>query len=309
MKKLAVIVLNYNGEHLLKLFFDSIKSVLDKQVDLIFVDNNSSDNSVELVRKFKVQNSKFKIKLIQNKKNLGFTGGNNKGIKYALSEDYDYIMLLNNDVLIKGEFWQPMIAYLEQNNKVALISPKIYFATGYEMHKSNYSRDQLGQVIWYAGGKIDWQNINASHIGVDEVDKGQYDQATATDFATGCCLMAPRKVWDEVGLLDDRYFLYYEDSDYSQQVKQSGYEVHYVPQATIWHLNAGSSACGGELQDYFITRNRLLFGMKWASLRTKFALFRESIRTLFKGRKWQKIGVRDFYLNNFNHGSWKADEK
>lgn len=305
MRKLAVIVLNYNGEQLLKLFFDSIKNVLGQQVDLIFVDNNSSDNSVEFVRKFKIQNSKFKIKLIQNERNLGFTGGNNRGIAYALDKNYDYIMLLNNDVLVKGKFWQPMITYLEQNKEVGLISPKIYFATGYETDKSKYSPDQLGQVIWYAGGKIDWENINASHVGVDAVDQGQFDQPKQTDFATGCCLMAPKRVWQKVGLLDDRYYLYYEDSDYSQQVKQSGYEVHYVPQATIWHLNAGSSACGGELQDYFITRNRLLFGMRWANLRTKFALFRESIRTLFKGRKWQKIGVRDYYLKRFYQGSWE----
>ncbi len=198
-----------------------------------------------------------------------------------------------------------MIDYLERNTQVGLVSPKIYFATGYETHKAKYKESELGQVIWYAGGKLDWQNIIASHTGVDEVDQGQYDQPKQTGFATGCCLVAPADIWREVGLLDDRYYLYYEDSDYSQQVKQAGYEVHYLPDAVIWHLNAGSSVSGGQLHDYFISRNRLIFGMKWADLRAKSALLRESIRTLFKGRKWQKIGVRDYYLRKFNRGSWK----
>jgi hypothetical protein len=305
MKRVAIVVLNYNGEDLLTQFFQSIQDFLDQQTDLILVDNDSLDDSVEIIKNFQSSNSNLQIKLIRNKKNLGFSGGNNQGISYALKQDYDYIMLLNNDVLVKNKFWQPMIDYLEDNKNVGLISPKIYFATGYETHKSKYQQDELGQVIWYAGGKIDWDNIIASHLGVDKVDNGQFDRAQATDFATGCCLMAPTKVWQETGLLDDRYYLYYEDSDYSQQVKQAGYQVHFVPKAVIWHLNAGSSACGGELQDYYITRNRLLFGRKWAKLRTKLALFRESIRTLFTGRKWQKIGVKDFYLNNLNRGSWK----
>jgi GT2 family glycosyltransferase len=99
--------------------------------------------------------------------------------------------------------------------------------------------------------------------------------------------------------------MYYEDADFSQRVKSLGYRVFYVPGGGIWHFNAGSSEVGGDLQDYFISRNRLLFGLKWAPLRTKVALIRESVRLWQTGRKWQKIGVKDFYLRKFGRGSWQ----
>jgi hypothetical protein len=107
------------------------------------------------------------------------------------------------------------------------------------------------------------------------------------------------------GLFEEKYFMYLEDADLSQRLKRKGWEVLYTPKAEIWHKVAQSSGIGSDLNDYFITRNRLLFGMRYAALRTKFALIRESIRLLLTGRKWQKTGIRDFYLGRFGRGSWK----
>lgn len=333
-KKIAIIILSYNTRKLIQQCLNSIFAAVKSNpsaeraglpisnIEIIIVDNNSTDGSREylekLESKFKfrpeggqsltekeIESKRLKLKVFFNKKNLGFTGGNNVGIRYALSNDANYIMLLNNDVLIKDIFWQPLIVFLENNPQVGVVGPKIYFAPGYEFHKDRYSSKERGRVIWYAGGEIDWNNIVARHRGVDEVDQGQYDQPKETEFVSGCCLLARREVWQEVGLLDEKYFLYYEDSDFCLRAKKKGWEIYYLPQAKIWHLNAGSSKVGGSLQDYFITRNRLLFGFRWAPFKTKQALFRESLRTLLKGRKWQKIGVRDFYLRRFGKGSWR----
>jgi len=96
-----------------------------------------------------------------------------------------------------------------------------------------------------------------------------------------------------------------EDVDLSVRAVKAGYKLKIVPQSKIWHINSGTAGAASNFQDYFITRNRLLFAFKYASLKTKFAIFRESLIQLLNGRPWQKIGIRDFYLLNFKQGSWK----
>src|SRR3989344_360711 len=108
-----------------------------------------------------------------------------------------------------------------------------------------------------------------------------------------------------VGMFDDKYFLYYEDADLSMRIKKKGFKIVYVPSSIIWHKNAGSAGGSGSmLQDYYITRNRLLFGFRYAPFRSKLALFRESLSLLFRGRQWQKCGVIDFYLGKLGRGSY-----
>jgi len=95
-----------------------------------------------------------------------------------------------------------------------------------------------------------------------------------------------------------------EDADHAQRIKKAGYKVLYSGKGWLWHKVSQSSGIGSELNDYFLTRNRMIFGMRYASLRTKFALLRESIKLLLSGRKWQKIGIKDYYLGNLGKGSW-----
>jgi hypothetical protein len=153
---------------------------------------------------------------------------------------------------------------------------------------------------------MDWANIIGQHRGVDEADKGQFDKVEETEIATGCCMMIKKEVLKKVGLLDDKYFLYYEDSDLSVRAKKAGYKIVYAPKSIIWHKNAGSAGgSGSALQDYYIIRNRLLFGFRYASARSKLALFRESLFLLLRGRRWQKRGIIDFYLGKLGKGSYK----
>ncbi|MFH1561758.1 MAG: glycosyltransferase family 2 protein [Patescibacteria group bacterium] len=299
VSKLAIVILNYNTKDLVKGCLDSLLPLINETVDLIVVDNASTDDSLEYLRTVE------RIELLTSKENLGFTGGNNLGLRRALEKKADYIMLLNSDTLAKNAFWQPMIEFLKNNPKVGVVGPKIYFAPGYEFYKDKYKKEDLGKVIWSVGGSIDWNNVYGENQGVDQVDEGQFDQPAEADFISGCCLLASREVWQKIGLLNEKYFLYYEDTEFSLRVKKTGRQVWCFPGSVIWHLNAGSSQCGGDLQDYFITRNRLLFGLSWAPIRTKLALIRESFRLLASGRSWQKKGVRDFYLRKFNRGSWQ----
>jgi hypothetical protein len=300
-KKLFLIILNWNGGEMTLDSLRSVREVKKTNLDLttVVVDNGSVDNSVEKILKRYPE-----VRVIRNEKNLGFAEGNNVGIRAALAEGADFICLLNNDTRVAPDFLVELVKAAETDEKIGVVGGKIYFEKGYEFHKERYSKQERGKVIWYAGGQVDWQNVYASHRGVDEVDRGQYDKAEETDYVNGCLMLIKRKVLEKVGLIDSKYYLYFEENDFCQRVKKAGFKLFYAPKATIWHLNAGSSGVGSSLHDYFLTRNRLLFGFRWASWRTKLALLKESLRLLWRGRHWQKIGVRDFYLGRLGKGSW-----
>ena len=109
----------------------------------------------------------------------------------------------------------------------------------------------------------------------------------------------------DVGFFNEDYFMYFEDVELSLRMKEKGWQVIYAPGGVIWHKVARSSGIGSDLNDYYTTRNRMLFGLKYSSVRTKIALIRESGRIIIGGRKWQKRGIKDFYLRRFGKGSWK----
>lgn len=303
MKKVFLVILNYKGEADTVDLLDSIKRLKKTDFELytVIVDNSSDDPIKIKPLDFKELN----LHLIFNKENLGFAGGNNVGIRYALKNEADYIIILNNDTLVDQLFVDEIVKAADSDESAGIVTPKIFFAKGYEFHKGRYKESELGKVIWYAGGSIDWKNVIGNHRGLDEVDKGQFDEDGETQMATGCCSLVKKEVLEEVGLYDDRYFLYFEDADFSERVKKAGYKIMYEPKAIIWHKNAQSTGAGSNLQTYFQTRNRLLFGLSYAPIRSRLALLRESLRLILVGRYWQRRGVIDFYLRNFGKGSFK----
>jgi len=236
--------------------------------------------------------------------NTGYSGGNNKGIRQALAEGAEAVLILNDDTKVDKSVLIEMTATLK-DKQVGMVTPKIYFYPGFEFHKDRYNPKDRGKVIWYAGGLIDWDNCLGIHRGVDEVDNGQYNRKEETGFATGCAVLVKKEVFEKTGLYDERYFLYLEDLDLSVRVKNSGFKIIYQPKAVVWHKNAQSGRFNSGIHDYFFTRNRLLFGFEYASFKTKFALVRESVRIFPKGNSWQRKGIIDFYLKRFGKGSWK----
>jgi GT2 family glycosyltransferase len=302
MKKITIITVNYNTDNETENLLRSIEKLEKKDFDLkiIIVDNGS-----KTLFKLNPQNKKENIIVHRSDKNLGFAGGYNLGMKLALQQQSDYILIINNDTLVQPDLLKNLINVLDQNPSIGAAVPKIYFAKGHEFHKDRYRQNELGKVIWYAGGYTDWDNVKSVHHGMDEVDQGQYDKIESTEFATGCCILFKKDVLEKVGLFDERYFLYYEDADLSERVKKAGYKIMYVPQANLIHINAASSGGpGSNLHDYFLTRNQMLFGMTYAPMRTKLALVKQSLRLLLNGRPYQKRAIRDFYSRKFGEGSF-----
>jgi GT2 family glycosyltransferase len=301
MKKITAITVNYARDESVHKLIESLeKSTIEGfTLDVIVVDNAP-------VKPFeRLKDYKLKVTVIRPGQNCGFSGGNNIGIKTALKNGADYLLLVNDDTTVLPDMVKNLKKVLESDDNIGVASPKIYFAKGHEFHKKRYASDQLGRVFWFAGGHTDWKHAKSVHRGVDEVDNGQYEKTEEIDFATGCCMMIKKEVLEKTGLFDEKYFLYYEDDDLCQRIKKSGYKIYYVPSAAMYHENASSSGgAGNVLHDYFLTRNQMIFGMKYAPIRTKIALLKQSLILIATGREYQKKGILDFYLGRYGKGTF-----
>ncbi len=296
MIKICTVILEYQNPKMTLATIVSLKkaAVPEGFTNQIVVVDNSPVPDGWLEKRLKKDKS---IKLITTLQNTGFAKGNNLGIKYGLKRGCRYFLLLNNDVLVNRQFLRQLLV-----TEADLVVPKIYFAKGYEFHKNQYQPHELGKVIWFGGAEFDWDNVYSKHLGMDEVDKGQFNQSREIEFANFCCVLIKKEVFKAIGLLDEKYFLYWEDGDFSIRAKQAGFKIIYQPKAVIWHKNSGSSGAGSVLHDYYLTRNRLIFGFQYACLRTKLALIRESLRKLLTGRPGEKQGIIDYCLHRFGKG-------
>ena len=261
------------------------------------VDNDRSDDLQDKLKKYS------RAVYVASPGNIGFAAGNNLGLKAALDDGNDILVMINNDTIVPDDLVLKILASPISDRQVGAVGGLIYFAKGFEF-ENKYQKDELGRVIWYAGGKYDWNNVYAQHVGVNEVDNSQYSHQEPTDFITGCLFITRSDVLRKVGLFDERYCLYFEDSDLGMRIKKQGYSLMFDPNIKLWHKVAQSSGIGSPLNDYFLTRNRLVFGMDYARPRTKAALLREAVKKLFIGTKAQKQAVRDFFMRKLGKGTW-----
>ncbi|MBP5715182.1 MAG: glycosyltransferase family 2 protein [Prevotella sp.] len=238
--RLSIITVNYNG---LKDTCELIDSIpFNDSMEVIVVDNASQQDEAKII-----QSNYPQVKVIRSKKNLGFAGGNNLGIKEAKGK---YIFLINNDTLFKDFDIQALIDRFESSPKIGVACPKIRFAWG-------------NNPIQFTGytplSKI---TIRNQSIGFGEEDKGQYDSPHPTLYAHGAAMMIKREVIDNVGLMPECFFLYYEELDWSMMITRAGYEIWYEPACTIYHKESQSTGQNSPLRTYFITRNRLLLAKR-----------------------------------------------
>lgn len=294
--KVITVVLSFNSK---KYIGECLSSLQKLNTEILLVDSGSTDNSLEYLK------TNFnELKLIETNKNLGYAGGNNVGLRCALEQHADFVWIVNPDIVVDQNSLKEALKVMTRDDKIAVVGSKVYFAAGFEFHKNRYTKKDLGKVIWYAGGENDWKDVFAVHYGMNEVDKGQYNKEREVGFATGSSMLMRCDVLSQVGLLDDKYFLYYEENDLCQRIKKAGWKLMYAPKSVVWHKVGQATGIGSPLADYYIARNRMLFGMRWAPWRAKLALVRESVKLLFTGRTWQKRGVVDFYLGKLGKGSY-----
>lgn len=229
MKTLAVIVLSWNG---LRLTRETLASLAACRVPegwrmrVMLVDNASADGTPAMVtREFP------DVELLALTENRRFAGGNNAGLERALAAGADVVMLLNNDVKADPGLCEKLLGALEDDPLAAAAAPLIYHAAP-------------GNLVWYAGGRCDTALAHASHRGLRERDHGQWRSIEPTGYLTGCCLCATAEAWRRVGPLDEGYFIYAEDADWSLRARAAGYRLLFVPTARLWHEVSASSGGG-----------------------------------------------------------------
>ena len=184
---------------------------------VVVIDNGSTDGSLE-----KIQAAYPSVTYLENDENLLWAGGNNVGLRWALDRDYDYIILLNNDITVAPDMLTKLVNYAESDMSCGILGPKIYY----------HSRRNL---IWYAGAVVALWRGHLRHLGIREVDSGQYDEVCETGYVTGCAMMIRQKVLEDIGLIDTHFNFYGEDVDYALRAHKAGYTVVYVPSGTMWH--------------------------------------------------------------------------
>ena len=251
-KETTLIIPTKNRYTLLIKTLKNLKSLKVKFDEIIVVDNGSTDTSIKELQAVKG------LTIIENRENVGFAGGNNVGIRYSLEKNFDFIFLLNNDTIVSSSFLLELKQAADQFPNTSIFCPKIY-----------YHHDP--RKIWFGGGRLRSLTGVPLHQNFGEVDSNPDDKkAKRIDFVTGCAMFIRRSCWRQVGLLDERFFIYCEDVDWSMRAKNLNYQCLFIPQSKIWHKEGASLKklkSSGEFRRYKLsTRNLILLHRKHSSM-------------------------------------------
>ena len=239
--KVTIVLLNLNQEEHTRECIRSLAGVLYDNLEIILVDCGSTDGSGHRLHEL------FPLVTYQrSEENLGFTGGNNLGMGIALAHQAEYVMLLNNDTVVEQNFIQPLVDFAESEPRLGAQCGKIYLFSDKEK-------------FWYAGGTIEVDKAYASHRGISQKDVGQYDTIEDTGFASGCMLFMPRRVIEQIGMLDLEFFVYFEDSDWCLRARSRGYRIIYNPGSRIWHKVSVTNKIDSPQYLYLTMRNKIIF--------------------------------------------------
>lgn len=236
--KIFVLILNYQGRDTLA---DCIRSVLQsdcQNLEIVVVDNASKDGSFEYAR------ANFpRLHFIGSTQNRGFAAGNNLGIRFAVEKGADYVFLLNNDAFVERNTLAIMLKEAKKQATPSVMSPVIM--------KGNKDSSQ----VWFCGGAIDWKHMRCVHMNPQMKPGG--DAVYDTQYVTGCAMLIPKEIIRSVGLLDEKYFLYYEDADYCVRAKKAGFGIKVCPSAHVYHLE--KSEVNNPRKLYWLVISGILF--------------------------------------------------
>lgn len=263
-----VIVLNWNGVNDTLDCLRSLNEVTYGNFKVLVVDNGSSDDSVARLRRYEAP---FPFELIETGQNLGFAEGNNVGIRSAMAQGAEYVLLLNNDTVVDPDFLSAFVRAAQAYPDGAIFSGKIYYF------------DQPS-TFWYAGATWQRDRQYFQHDGIGRVDDGsEYLHVTETDYGSGCAFFMRANALLTTGLLDSKFFLTYEETDLCYRARAAGFKVLFVPDAKLWHkVSASFGGVDSPLQLYFYSRNVLLWAERHLPRREYWALLRKTVRSALR---------------------------
>ena len=246
----SIISINYNQSKTTLEFLKSIENITYPNYEVIIVDNASPNDHPEIIKE-----QYPSVHLVFSKQNLGFAGGNNLGI---LHSNGDYLLFINNDTEVEPDFLEPLVQAFKEDDTLGLVSPKIIFYH----HKQE-------KLLQYAGGTaVNYLKGTGHFLGYGETDTGKY-QTSHTELIHGAAVMVPRKLVKKISVWPDIYFLYYEEIDWSEHFKRSGYKLKFIAESVIYHKESLSIGKFTPIRIYYMNRNRQLFIRRNASFLNK----------------------------------------
>lgn len=273
--QVAIIILNWNGLQDTEACLASLQQTTYANYSIIIVDNGSAkDEAGELEQKYGK-----KIKVLRSGKNLGFAAGCNLAIEQTIKKDYQYILLLNNDIKVAPDFLNILVNTAEKDKSIGIVGPQIYF----------YNEPQKTA---FAGGKINFFTGEAKHLHLKQ-------ETTEVNFIEGSSMLISMATIKKIGMLDPQYFSYWEDADFCVRAKLNKTKIIFAPQAKIWHkVSASSGGDQSPFSIYYLARNRWIFMKKFAKFYHWFFFipfyFLDSLRYFLIFKKIDKI--KAYYL-------------
>ncbi|MCY4160189.1 MAG: glycosyltransferase family 2 protein [Bacteroidetes bacterium] len=241
--RVAVIVVSYNGLPIIQQCLPSVVQTKWDNLQIIFVDNHSGDDSVAWV-----SNQFPEIQILANPDNWLFSRANNEAIRNI---DCDYAVLLNNDVAVPSTWLQPLIAYAEIHPQIAALQPKIL----------QFDRRDHFEYAGASGGYLDQLGYPLARgriFDYTEKDQGQYDSPATIDWASGAAMLLRRSALDEVGLLDEQFGLHMEEIDLCWRLRRAGYEIGVIPESKVYHIGGATLSRESSRKLYYNIRNGIL---------------------------------------------------
>lgn len=247
MKKLAILICNYNKKDYILKCISSVLESSYKEMDIYVVDNASTDDSVKVI------SSTFgnKITLIENKENLGGSGGFNTGIKYVLNLGYKYIYLLDNDVIIDKFAVQNLVDYLELHSNTGAVGSRIY------------SLDNP-RIVQEFGSNIDFDNFDIKLMNNGIMDLKYREESMECDYIAACSALFRVDALKKIGTIDENYFIYWDDIDLCYRLKLAGYNVVAISNSKVWH-KGGGTVRNNTFGTYYFWRNKVYFFVKYCN--------------------------------------------
>ena len=243
MPNVGIVISNYNGWQDTVQCLESLQKQTYRDFEIILLDDASTNDSVQQLQRHLTENTVF----LPQEANVGFAAANNVGMRRALADGCDWVLLLNNDTVAAPDFLETL---LRETPAGAVSCPKMLFL-------------DPPDEIWFAGGELDRATGKVRHLGGHEKDGPAFAEKKQVSFITFCCVLLPRQVIEQVGFLDETLFMYCEDVDYCIRLADAGVPLWFLPDAKIWHKAGGSA--GGMLSVYYITRNTLYLTCKGKS--------------------------------------------
>lgn len=280
--KIGVVTVTYNSEQVLPDFFRSLWNQTEDNFILYAVDNASKDRGVALLR----AEQDPRLRVIANTTNVGVAEGNNIGIRAALADDCETVLLLNNDVEFPEDLFFRLYEGLSQYDCDMTTAKMFYY--------------ESSNTIWCAGGTFRAKRLfDTIHYGMNQPDNGCFDTPRRVTYTPTCCLLAKSSVFQEIGLMDARYFVYTDDVDFLYRCHKANLALWYLPKAQLYHKV--SSLTGGDSSDFsirYMTRNRMYFVKKhlpmWCAAvwGLKFLLMTAPVRLLRGHDSWRTFALR-----------------